>query len=65
MHVYKKFKNEKENFNPARENYNRSNGGYKCPIWIFVIMGLIALLVMIWLIICIIKDKKSKNSSFS
>lgn len=75
MYFYKngkKVKHENENFNPAtRGNYDMEkdeekdddNDVGKCPIWVFVILGIIALLVMIWLIICIIKDKKSKNSS--
>lgn len=33
-------------------------GNEKCPTYIFILLGIIATLIAIWLIYCIYKDKK-------
>ena len=69
MYFYKngkKVKYDKKNFKPSvRENYDGSNGGKKCPVWVFIVLGIIAALVAAWLVYCIIQDKKNRNTSLS
>lgn len=38
-----------------------SGGGGKCPLWVFIILGIIATLVAVWLIWCIVKEKRLKT----
>lgn len=65
MYFYKngkKVKRNQENFKAAvRENYSDPNGGKKCPVWVFIVLGVIAALVAAWLVYCIIKGKKSRK----
>ena len=69
MYFYKngkKVEYDKENFQPSvRENYVGSSGGKKCPVWVFIVLGIIAALVAAWLVYCIIQDKKNRNTSLS
>ena len=45
---------------PTKEVKSQSKPVKKrgCPAWIFIILGIIAMGIAIWLIIAIIKDKK-------
>lgn len=67
MYFYKngkKVKHDKENFQPSvRENYGVTDGGggKKCPVWVFIVLGIIAALVAAWLVYCIVQDKKNRN----
>ena len=66
MYTYDKNGNKvkyyKKNFQSiVRENYGDSNGGKKCPVWVFIVLGIIAALVAAWLVYCIIQDKKNRN----
>ena len=65
MYTYekgKKVKHDKENSQlSVRQNYGGSNGGKKCPVWVFIVLGIIAALVAAWLVYCIIQDKKNRN----
>ena len=66
MYFYKngkKVKHLNENFKPiVRENFKGSDSGKKCPTWIFIVLGIIAVVVAMWLVYCIVNDKKSKNT---
>jgi hypothetical protein len=58
----KKVQHNKENFQPfVRENLDSDNGCGKCPTWVFIILGSIALIVTIWLIYCIIRVMKKNR----
>jgi hypothetical protein len=63
----KKIKHNKQVSTPSHESYVQINqrvgdpGGGKCPSWVFIILGLIAALVAIWLIWCIVKRKRLKT----
>lgn len=36
------------------------NGNGKCPSWVFIIVGVIAVLVATWLIWCLVQERKRK-----
>ena len=57
----KKMNPSHEGFKPVSyEKYESENGNGKCPSWVFIILGVIAAFVALWLIYCIIQDKKKK-----
>lgn len=48
----------KENFSlTVKEKYKNGNGK-NCPSWVFIVLGVIAILIAIWIVLSIIKDKK-------
>ena len=52
----------KENFSlPVKEQYKNGEGNEKsCPSWVFIVLGVIAVLIAIWIVLSIIKDKNNK-----
>ena len=63
MYFYKNGKKVRETYidiQPVKETYNNESGK-KCPTWIFIVLGIISALVAIWLIWCIINEKRVKN----
>jgi hypothetical protein len=57
--------NGKKIRNGSKENYVSKNlstvvddDSKKCPVWIFIVLGSFAFITAIWLIYCIITDKK-------
>ena len=66
----KKVRNAQKNFqqqetysdpNPLKENYESGNGG-KCPTWVFIVLGVIAVMIASWLIWCIVNERKVNSS---
>lgn len=66
--MYYYFNGQKKKMNPSHKGveplshtkYGSGNGNGKCPSWVFIILGVIAAAVALWLIYCIIQDKKKK-----
>lgn len=48
----------KDNFFPiVKETHNNVK---KCPLWVFTVLGTMAVLITVWIVLSIIKDKNNK-----